>query len=226
LYSIPSRIINERHVEVYVNVTGGTITNSNLLPAKAYDIAFNSIVFKDAPTEGASYQIQEVADNLPTILVAYSESLINAQAASLSASQADAAAESAALSATSSAASANEAQVSATTAIEQATLSQSFAASCAESATASELSKTLAEEARDTTLASQAVVQTLRNESLQARYDVVTSAQLLLALAELDITGAYVDTNGDLLISIMEGGQINTMTIIDGYLLIDLIIKE
>ena len=252
LYSIPSRIINERHVEVYVNVTGGTITNSNLLPANAYDVAFNSIVFKDAPIKGATIQvrtatnpdellepltglqavaaslaqIQEVADNLPNILVASSESLINAQAASLSASQADAAADSAALSATSSAASANEAQVSATTAIEQATLSQSFAASCAESATASELSKTLAEEARDTTIASQAVVQTLRNESLQARDDVVTSAQLLLALAELDIAGAYVDTNGDLLISIVEGGQINTMTIIDGYLLIDLITKE
>ncbi len=58
LFSIPSRIINERHVEVYVNVTGGTITNSNLLPAEDYDIAFNSIVFKDAPTEGAAIQVR------------------------------------------------------------------------------------------------------------------------------------------------------------------------
>ena len=58
LYSIPSRIINERHVEVYVNVTGGNITNSNLLPAEDYDIAFNSIVFKDAPTKGAAIQVR------------------------------------------------------------------------------------------------------------------------------------------------------------------------
>ncbi len=53
-----------------------------------------------------------------------------------------------------------------------------------------------------------------------------TSTQLLRVLAELDIAGAYVDTNGDLLIYIIEGGQINTMTINDGYLLIDLITKE
>ena len=135
LYSIPSRIINERHVEVYVNVTGGTITNSNLLPAENYDIAFNSIIFKDAPIKGATIQvrtatnpdellepltdlqavaaslaqIQEVADNLPNIFTAVSESLNNAQAASLSASQADAAADSAALSATSAADSASKA---------------------------------------------------------------------------------------------------------------------